>query len=730
MRSYGKASWHAGTVAIRTKSALAFAILLGAAATGAQPASGTLEVITVHSPALEGNVMEFPADRRVSVYLPPGYEEQPERRYPVVYLLHGYHSGGDAKWTDNKWQVHTSAGALMADELIQPMILVMPSLETRFVMAFAMNSPAAGDWQGFVTRDLVAYIDAAYRTVPARTSRALVGYSGGANGVFRIAMRHPELYSCAYLFNSGFPVLDDMLARVAAWQTAATARTLEDWVGMVPTQAAKLLTLCAFYAPNPDRPPFYGDLPVDTTGAVLPDVVERWRQRDLYAMIPDHQAALQRLHTFQIDCGTSDGILPMIRKLSDRLTAYGIEHVFETYEGDHSSGIGERLRSSALPTVADALAQAANGLSALTAPASLGTGVALRPLDLEARVSLANSGSAPDAVPLLGLDLSPLGERELVPLVADGKGGFAARARATLPARNGTYPLPIRVQQADGSWVTVQRTSVDVFPAADRPIYDDALSAGWQLIPQLKAQIDPTATDQVWQESQAALALATDGNWRLTCTPDPSTDLMGYRALRIALHPGTASGSILQLALMGTPSASSSTRASATVDLLAAEGPARIDMGSPSWQVVELSLAELGIEGSLSSLTFTGRLTGTLYLDDIRLVAAEPPASITAVEEDPLPHRYALSQSYPNPFNPRTTIAYELADPGHVSLCVHNALGQRVRVLVDGDQGPGAYTVHWRGTDDAGRRLASGVYLCRLVAGDQFQQTRRMLLLR
>ncbi len=93
-----------------------------------------------------------------------------------------------------------------------------------------------------------------------------------------------------------------------------------------------------------------------------------------------------------------------------------------------------------------------------------------------------------------------------------------------------------------------------------------------------------------------------------------------------------------------------------------------------------------------------------------------------------------LAQNYPNPFNPTTTIRYSLAERTHVKLHIYNVAGQRVRTLVDGIQAPesgsgGVFEVVWRGRNDGGTPVASGVYFYRLVAGE-FTETRKMLLLK
>jgi hypothetical protein len=94
-----------------------------------------------------------------------------------------------------------------------------------------------------------------------------------------------------------------------------------------------------------------------------------------------------------------------------------------------------------------------------------------------------------------------------------------------------------------------------------------------------------------------------------------------------------------------------------------------------------------------------------------------------------LPKVYALSQNYPNPFNPETTIKYQLPKASHVSLKIWNILGQEIRTLVDEDKEAGFYTLQWDARDNLDRRVASGVYLYRIEAGD-FRMTRKMLILR
>lgn len=95
-----------------------------------------------------------------------------------------------------------------------------------------------------------------------------------------------------------------------------------------------------------------------------------------------------------------------------------------------------------------------------------------------------------------------------------------------------------------------------------------------------------------------------------------------------------------------------------------------------------------------------------------------------------IPDRYDLLQNFPNPFNPETTIKYQLSETSQVTLKILNILGQEIRTLLDKKQEAAVYSVKWDGKDKYGRQMASGIYIFQLKAGDNFKMSRRMLLLK
>src|SRR6187402_3693048 len=134
------------------------AIFAGAAALAvlaAAPAAARTDKIKVHGASLEGNLEGNSPDRDVYVFLPPSYDANPNKRYPVVYFLHGYSVGADAYDGLAKFQEAVDQAAAAGNE----MIVVMPDVLTRFKGAMFSASPTTGDFERYVAHDLVSYID-------------------------------------------------------------------------------------------------------------------------------------------------------------------------------------------------------------------------------------------------------------------------------------------------------------------------------------------------------------------------------------------------------------------------------------------------------------------------------------------------------------------------------------------------------------------------------------------
>lgn len=150
---------------------------------------GTTQQLDVRSAALDGRRQE------VYVYLPSGYASHPARRYPVLYLLHGF-PGRPLAWLETV-RMGVIDDTMSADGRAQPAILVMPfgSTGTFTDKEWVDGASRGNGWSTFVWRDLVRYVDSHYRTEPTRTGRAIAGLSEGGYGAIDIALHHPGEFS-------------------------------------------------------------------------------------------------------------------------------------------------------------------------------------------------------------------------------------------------------------------------------------------------------------------------------------------------------------------------------------------------------------------------------------------------------------------------------------------------------------------------------------------------------
>lgn len=310
---------------------------------GAKPV--TLERINVHGKALEGNLEGNAVERDVFVFLPPGYATDKARRYPVVYALHGYSIGAE-QWTHEIHVPQTIEGAFAQGA--QEMIVVLPDSKTVHNGSMYSSSITTGDFENFIAHDLVAYIDAHYRTIPKRTSRGLVGHSMGGYGATRIGMKHSDVFGSVYIMS---PCC--LSARGAGPANPAMEKALE--AVRTPADSAKLpfgpraqLATAAAWSPNPKNPPLYLDLP-SKDGVVQPDVLAKWAANAPLAFIDQYIGNLRQYRAIAIDVGDQDGLRAGAGKLHEILDNYGIPNTFEIYQGTHTSAVADRFQNHVLP---------------------------------------------------------------------------------------------------------------------------------------------------------------------------------------------------------------------------------------------------------------------------------------------------------------------------------------------------------------------------------------------
>jgi enterochelin esterase-like enzyme len=321
-----------------------------------QDLKGKLERIKVHGKSLEGNLEGDSPDRDVFVYLPPSYQSEPNRRYPVVYTLHGF--GLHAE----QWVGFANFAALEKDVAAgtaKEMILVAPDAYSFHMGSFYSNSAATGDWETFVAQELVGYIDGHYRTIANRASRGLMGHSMGGYGTFRLGMKHPEVFSALFSMSAG-GISETGEVTPAMTELEATIKTKED-AAKVPYAQRSPLARGAAWSADPNNPPLFLDLPV-RDGKPQPDIGAKWVANSLMSMLGQYAPSLKKMKAIAMNLGTQDNLLQSNRDMDEALTKAGVSHTFETFEGDHNGQVGMNFETKVLPFFSNQLAFTSDSL--------------------------------------------------------------------------------------------------------------------------------------------------------------------------------------------------------------------------------------------------------------------------------------------------------------------------------------------------------------------------------
>jgi S-formylglutathione hydrolase FrmB len=280
----------------------------------------------------------------------------------VLYVLHGY-QGVKEHWTHGfqGLELDRSMDSLIAAGKSREMIVVAPNGRNGYFGSFYLDSPVTGGWETWLTRDLVAYVDSAYRTIKDPAGRGIAGHSMGGFGALTLAMRHPDVYGAAYgLSPCCLGLLGDITASNPAWRKALAVRSRSQleadpqsyesfWVDAI-------VALSAAVSPDPARKPLFVDFPYRMVdGKLVPDpaTMARWRRTMPLHAVDRYTGNLRRLRAIGFDYGEKEEfshIRLSASALSAALAARGIPHQFEVYpKGNHGDRIRARFEGTVIP---------------------------------------------------------------------------------------------------------------------------------------------------------------------------------------------------------------------------------------------------------------------------------------------------------------------------------------------------------------------------------------------
>ncbi|NOU17587.1 MAG: hypothetical protein HOO91_08515 [Bacteroidales bacterium] len=349
-----------------------------------QTNQGKLIHTIIPAPSLSNNLLYIPTEQYIAVYLPPSYDTT-EKSYPVVYYLPGF---GDYVNYYTQFGVlqgfflKNSMDDLINSQQISEMIVVIVNGQHFSGGSFYVNSSVTGNWEDFVVKDVVGYIDKNYRTIKEAKSRAIAGHSMGGFGALNIAMHSPNVFSSVYALAPG--LFDkNGLKKSSLFSDEERINkylTLRNLFKKLPTDKARakfinyasnhMMTTNDFYtvfdlaygmafAPNPkvkvpyiDYPYTYKDNKLVANDLLLKKYKNGfggWEEK-----VKTYKTNLQNLHGIVIDVGNQDDYV-WIREGCDYvhklLNENGIKNELIIYDGQHQDKVKERIEKHMLPYI-------------------------------------------------------------------------------------------------------------------------------------------------------------------------------------------------------------------------------------------------------------------------------------------------------------------------------------------------------------------------------------------
>jgi hypothetical protein len=315
--------------------------------------AGRYDEHVLESRALRGNALGDPDRRPLWVYVPPEYEDEPERRYPSVYMIQGL-TGQLDMWRNRPPMRPTFpelADLGVASGEIPPCVVVWVDCWTSLGGSQFLDSPGTGNYLTYLCDEVVPWVDARYRTLAERDHRGIAGKSSGGYGAMVVPMLREDLFGglathagdalfeACYLpdFRASVRALrddyggsferfwDDFRSR-PAFSKESDHHLLNDWC------------MAACYSADPDGTV---RLPYDqATGQLVPEVWERWLALDPVRMVPHHADALGSMRAIYVDAGKRDEYFLDLGAEAYRraLESIGVTDVaFELFDAGHGA---------------------------------------------------------------------------------------------------------------------------------------------------------------------------------------------------------------------------------------------------------------------------------------------------------------------------------------------------------------------------------------------------------
>lgn len=306
------------------------------------------------SKAIKGFPMGDPHQRQLPVLLPPSYNYDKQKRYPVIFLLAGWGSKSSKYLNDDSVfgiSIKHSLQEKMASLEMPEAILAFPDGSSKLGCSQYINSASLGNYMDYICDELVELIDQTYRTIPEAAHRAIMGHSSGGFGALMIGMQRPDRfqYICSSAGDSFFEasLLPGLIPAISEIELAGGIEKFLDLFLKHPNPGSlgsnKFMTmlsisLAACYAPRPKEKPLYGELFFDlNTGKINDQVWQEYLAWDPVRKIQKYKENVQQLKFVSLECGIQDEYAAQWghRQIAESLKKWKVPYSLNEYAGRH-----------------------------------------------------------------------------------------------------------------------------------------------------------------------------------------------------------------------------------------------------------------------------------------------------------------------------------------------------------------------------------------------------------
>ncbi|OHD23754.1 MAG: hypothetical protein A2086_11185 [Spirochaetes bacterium GWD1_27_9] len=293
--------------------------------------SSQLIRLNINAPSLANNIVNESATQAIAVYLPPSYKLNTTQTYPVIYFLPGFSNTVDNFLSSSFVSLKQSMDNLITKNTIKEAILVIVNGKNIYGGSFYTNSDVTGNWDDFVSKDVINYIDTNYRTIKKANSRAICGHSMGGSGAITIGMKHSDIFGLVYALSPGL------------FDTNGLNDALTTWDSYFMNAYGRA------FAPNLAKNPPYDDVNANRV---------KWESGfgNLTEKISTYKTNLNSLKLLTVEYGFYD-YYSWIPKgcvyFNSLLTTNNIKNNLYKHNGDHESLLKSRIEQVMLPELSN-----------------------------------------------------------------------------------------------------------------------------------------------------------------------------------------------------------------------------------------------------------------------------------------------------------------------------------------------------------------------------------------